>query len=174
MVSEKLASRLEKYGARMDHIGVLSLNRERSIEFLSLLPDVPEADKWKYFDRVYKKEHLLVGTGYTLRVATAPIEKQSYYLEVVQPVLEQCDKESYYYKHMTKHREGFHHVAYEVVKEEQLHELIDVFKKNGDIILFHGRLAFRDDSPTGKGVEFVYIEPGNGCHCVLELVCRDI
>ncbi|GHV47254.1 hypothetical protein FACS1894204_10420 [Synergistales bacterium] len=76
----------------MDHIGVLSLDRERTVEFLSMLPDVGE---WKFFDRLYKKEDLLIGAGYAPRIANAVIKKQTYYFEVVQPVLDQCDKESY-------------------------------------------------------------------------------
>jgi catechol 2,3-dioxygenase-like lactoylglutathione lyase family enzyme len=166
LIKEETTSILGKLGARLDHIGILSNNLEESIAYLNRLPRLGDFETLAEVE--FNRDILKVGVPYTIRIAIASFSDNSVKLEILSPVREKTAPGCVYTEHLDKYGAGLHHFAYDFPDEESYHSAVKAFTDAGDKIILEGRVEPHTTQSIPGGIEFVYLEPVNGCGCFIE------
>ena len=166
MNEKQRKERMTALGAVFDHVGVATDDLDKTIDFLSSFPDIGE---WKKSVHAHEQKNLIVGTPYALAVGKACVASGDYFYEVVQPIREACTPGGYFYQ-WDPEKNGLHHLAYAFDTEEHYREALAMFLAEGDKEVLHGLVPPKEKN--GWAIEYVYLEPVNGCGVNLELVCR--
>jgi catechol 2,3-dioxygenase-like lactoylglutathione lyase family enzyme len=166
MMKEEVTSILGKLGARLDHIGILSDNLEESIAYLNRLPRLGEFEILP--EAGFNRDILRVGAPYAIRIAIASFSDNPVRLEILSPVREKTTPGCIYIEHLDKYGAGLHHFAYDFPDEESYHSAVKIFTDAGDKIILEGRVEPHTTQSIPGGIEFVYLEPANGCGCFIE------
>lgn len=168
MKYELLKNKMEDLGAAFDHVGLVTDDLENTIDYLSAFPDI---GPWARSVHAHVQENLIVGTPYALAVGKASVASGNYFYEVVQPIKEECSPEGYFYGWDAKNN-GLHHLAYSFDLEANFREALALLNTAGDKEVLHGIVPPKSNG--GKAIEYVYLESGNNCGIMLELVCRNV
>lgn len=166
------AKQLEEHGATVSHIGILVRDLKKAVEFLNMLPYVRG---WTDIcEPAFTSEKLIVGKPAVIRYTCAGLADFSLELEVIQPVMDQCEKGAYFSEYLQNHDEGFHHIAYNIPEYSDFLKLMDQFTVLGCSIVHHGRDIIQDQNSNNKLIEFAYIAPMEYGNCITEIKCLNV
>ena len=156
MLISEVKAFMEQNGARLHHIGILSENLEGTIDFFKNLPYMSglEANPGGYM----KKEDLLVGEPFKIRITNGVMSNNPIRMEILQPVREESDPNNVYSVLLDKYGPGFSHICYAIADRDAYETVVKTYVDEGYVAIVQGR-------------QFVYLEPNNGCNCILEFLC---
>ena len=158
MLSSEIKAFLEKCGARLDHVGILSEDINATIETMNLYPFVGEFVPRESY---WSKDRLLVGEPYTIIIANGYISNNDMHFEILQPVREKSHPDNVYSVLLDKHGEGLSHFAYDLPDVETFHKVVQAFWDLGYKTILQGVIS-------DVGSTFIYLDPDNGSNVYLE------
>ena len=163
---------LERCGAHLDHIGILSENFDSTLATLRRLPHL---GPFRMLGTTrYGEDVLTVGKPYTITIGIAAFDNLDLKLEVLKPERELTPEGCIYTDHLDRHGPGLHHMAYELPDLARFRQAVDGFLSDGDRIILEGRIEPHTDAGLPNGIAFVYLEPADGSACYLELKTENL